>query len=274
MLFFCYNRLGVLYKTNNKERRKGVFNGLFGKSDKHTAAVFVDYEHWYYGYSNIFSMKPNIEEWYEELKEEYNIKKLMFFGDFHGSPIENELPRLEKISDNVVHTASTKDGVDKDFTDFIILDAIYREAARKNSPEVFIIFTGDAHFDLVIKYLRDIKKKVIVYGVKHSLSNKIKASANAYVEMPRSNQERQYYYDAILQSLYILKKRRKMATYSKTIENVSNHSGISRERIQNALDDLMNNKYLNMTEKEYRGKNPKILEADWKRLKKDGLWDK
>ena len=65
-----------------------------------------------------------------------------------------------------------------------------------------------------------------------------------------------------------------MATYSKTIENVSNHSGISRERIQNALDDLMNNKYLNMTEKEYRGKKPKILEADWKRLKKDGLWDK
>ena len=232
-----------------------MFNGLFGRSDKHTAAVFVDYEHWYYGYSNIFSMKPNIEEWYEELKEEYNIKKLMVFGDFHGSPIEKELPRLEKISDNVVHTASTKDGVDKDFTDFII-------------------FTGDAHFDLVIKYLRDIKKKVIVYGVKHSLSNKIKASANAYVEMPRSNQERQYYYDAILQSLYILKKRRKMATYSKTVENVSNHSGISRERIQNALDDLMNNKYLNMTEKEYRGKKPKILEADWKRLKKDGLWDK
>ncbi len=51
----------------------------------------------------------------------------MVFGDFHGSPIEKELPRLEKISDNVVHTASTKDGVDKDFTDFII----FREAAKK-----------------------------------------------------------------------------------------------------------------------------------------------
>ena len=65
-----------------------------------------------------------------------------------------------------------------------------------------------------------------------------------------------------------------MATYSKTIENVSNHSGISRERIQNALDDLMNNKYLNMTEKKYRGKKPKILEADWNRLRQDGLWNK
>ncbi len=249
-----------------------MLKGLF--SSKSSAAVFVDYEHWYYGYNNIFSMRPNVEEWYKELKEEYSIKNITFFGDFHGSNIEKELSRLEKITKNVVHTASTKDGVDKDFTDFIILDAIYREAAKKNSPDIFIIFTGDAHFDLAIKYLRDIKKKVIVYGVKHSLSNKLKASANSYVEMPRSNQERQYYYDAILQSLYILKKRRKMATYSKTVENVSAHSGVSRERIQTALNDLMNNKYLNMTEKRYKGKKPKILEADWKRLREDGLWDK
>ena len=156
-----------------------MLGGLF--SNKSTAAVFVDYEHWYYGYKNIFAMRPNVEEWYKELKEEYNVKSITFFGDFHGSSIERDLERLEKLSKNVVHTASTKDGVDKDFTDFIILDAIYREAAKKNSPEVFIIFTGDAHFNLAIKYLRELKKKVIVYGVKHSLSNKLKASANSYV---------------------------------------------------------------------------------------------
>lgn len=251
-----------------------MFSGLFNKKGKRSAAVFVDYEHWYYGYHNIFSMKPNVEQWYEELTEEYHVRELIFFGDFHGNAIENELPRLEKITKNVVHTASTKDGVDKDFTDFIILDAIYREAAKKDSPEVFVIFTGDAHFNLAIKYLREIKKKVIVYGVKRSLSNKLKSSANSYVEMPRSRQEQEYYYDAILSSLYILKKRRKMATYSKTVEHVSAHSGVSRERIQAALDDLMNNKYLFMEEKKYHGKTPKILTADWKRLKQDGLWEK
>ena len=117
------------------------------------------------------------------------------------------------------------------------------------------------------------KKKVIVYGVKHSLSNKLKSSANSYVEMPRSKQEQQYYYDAILNSLFILKKRRKMATYSKTVENVSAHSGVSRERIQAALDDLMNNKYLSLEEKSFHGKKPKILTADWKRLEQDGLWE-
>ena len=251
-----------------------MFNGLFNKSEKHSAAVFVDYEHWYYGYNNIFSMKPNVEEWYEELTEEYSVKNIVFFGDFHGNSIEKELPRLEKITKNVVHTASTKDGVDKDFTDFIILDAIYREAAKKNSPDVFIIFTGDAHFNLAIKYLRELKKKVIIYGVKHSLSNKLKSSANSYVEMPRSKQEQQYYYDAILNSLYIVKKRRKMATYGKTIESVSAHSGVSKERIQAALNDLMNNKYLNLEEIKYHGKKPKILTVDWERVEQDGLWEK
>ena len=165
-------------------------------SGKPEAVVFVDFEHWYYGYKNKFSMRPNVESWYEELKEEYNVKKIMFFGDFNGS-IENELPRVERISKNVVHTASTKEGVDKDFTDFIILDAIYREAAKDSSPEVFIIFTGDAHFNLAIQYLRELNKKVIVYGVKYSLSNKLKSSANSYVEMPRSGDEQQFYYDAI-----------------------------------------------------------------------------
>ena len=49
-----------------------MLGGLF--SNKSTAAVFVDYEHWYYGYKNIFAMRPNVEEWYKELKEEYNVK--------------------------------------------------------------------------------------------------------------------------------------------------------------------------------------------------------
>ena len=72
-----------------------MFSNLFKKSDKPSAAVFVDYEHWYYGYNNIFSMKPNVQEWYDELTEEYNVKKLMFFGDFNGSAIEKELPKLD-----------------------------------------------------------------------------------------------------------------------------------------------------------------------------------
>lgn len=218
-------------------------------------------------------MKPNVSEWYKEVSAEYNVKNINVFGDFNGS-IENELPKLYNITKNIIHTASTKEGVDKDFTDFIILDAIYREAAQPDSPDVFIIFTGDAHFNLAIQYLREIGKKVIVYGVKRSLSNKLKSSANFYVEMPRTEQEQQYYYDAILKSLSIVKKRRKVGTYNKTIESVSEYSGISKEKIQFALDDLLSNKYIVEEQRNYRGGKPKVLKVNWKRLERDGMWNR
>ena len=124
--------------------------GLFKKNDKQTAVAFVDYEHWFYSYTNKFNMSPNVDEWYNEICSEYKLENLYFYGDFNNRVIGPELEKLSKYTRNVIHTASMKDGVDKDFTDFIILDAIYREAAKKKSPDVFIIFTGDGHFDLVI----------------------------------------------------------------------------------------------------------------------------
>ena len=83
-------------------------------------------------------MKPNIEEWIEELNDEYDMKKIYVFGDFSRYNIGTDLDRVKGITKNVVHTASAKEGVDKDFTDVIILDAIYRNAAEKNSEDVYV----------------------------------------------------------------------------------------------------------------------------------------
>ena len=52
------------------ERREEMFDFFKKKtSGKPKAAVFVDYEHWYYGYHNKVQMKPNVEEWIDELKQ-------------------------------------------------------------------------------------------------------------------------------------------------------------------------------------------------------------
>ena len=161
-------------------------------SGKPKAAVFVDYEHWYYGYHNKVQMKPNVEEWIDELKQEYEIHKLYIFGDFSEPKIGTELEKLKVLTDHVVHTASTKEGVDKDFTDIMILDTIYRSMAEKNNDEVYILFTGDAHFTKVVEYLKEKDKKVIIYGVKFAFSNALKSAATSYVEMPRQEQERNH----------------------------------------------------------------------------------
>lgn len=237
-----------------------------GRFKKNTAVAFVDYEHWFYSYANKFGMTPNIEEWYDEIGSEYKVKDVYFYGDFNNHAIGDELKRLQKFTRNVVHTASMKDGVDKDFTDFIILDAIYRAAAKKRSPDVFIIFTGDGHFDLAVKYLRELGKKVIIYAVKHALSNKLKSSANSYVEMPRQSQEQTYYIEMIINAMRHLKVKGKVATYRRTIENVAEYNKVSKDRVKTTLDGLISQKYLYEEDSEYRGRVQKILKADWRRI--------
>ena len=60
------------------------------KGGKPKAAIFVDYEHWYYGYRNNFQMKPNIEEWLKELKI-YLAENLDYVRTF----LKEELPEIK-----------------------------------------------------------------------------------------------------------------------------------------------------------------------------------
>ena len=259
------------------KKSKDVTNDISNISEntgRQTAAVFVDYEHWFYAYNNIYNLKPNVSEWYDEIKDQYDVKSIKFFGDFSENNIKKELPKLEKITDGIVHTASMKDGVDKDFTDVIILDAIYRQAAQDKSPDVFIIFTGDAHFDYVIRYLREIKKRVLVYGVKKSLSARLRSSANAYVEMPRNSQEFSQYYDMIFSSLSHVANNKKKATYWRTTTNVSTYNKISQDRIQAALDYLIKNRYIIEYDARHNGNVVKILSVDWKKVNADNIWER
>ena len=62
---------------------------MFGKRKLTDAVAFVDYEHWFYGYMNQFQMKPNVEHWIAELKQDFKINNLYIFGDFSEHNIEN-----------------------------------------------------------------------------------------------------------------------------------------------------------------------------------------
>lgn len=249
--------------------------GLGKKNKKATAVAFVDYEHWYYGYRNKFQMKPNIEEWIEELNDEYDMKKIYVFGDFSRYNIGTDLDRVKGITKNVVHTASAKEGVDKDFTDVIILDAIYRNAAEKNSEDVYVLFTGDAHFTKVVEYLKELDKKVVIYGVKYSFSNQLKSEATSYVEMPRQSQEKNHYIDLILGSLSRFRNKPKtVITYWKTVNNVADYNHVPNDKVKIALDNLLKQKYI--CEEEmlgYKGQKMSVLKPDWERLEADGIWD-
>lgn len=133
-----------------------------------------------------------------------------------------------------------------------------------------------AHFTKVAEYLKEIGKKVIIYGVKYSFSNKLKSVATSYVEMPRQSQEKHHYNELILNSLYKQKqKNRSVVTYWKTIQCVADYNKVPKDKVKVAVDGLIKQKYLYQEEKKFkRGKVVSVLKADWNKISNDGIWEK
>jgi len=133
--------------------------GLFGshKKAKPTAAVFVDYEHWYISLHRMYQIRPNLQAWMADMKENYDILDVTFFADFSNQHLANEVPRIREITNNIIFTAPTGTGAHKkDFTDFIMLDHIYQRAMSSKEIDTFIIFSGDGHFSSVVSFLKTI----------------------------------------------------------------------------------------------------------------------
>lgn len=63
----------------------------------------------------------------------------------------------------------------KDMTDFVMLDYIYRAADENRKVRTYLIFTGDGHFQSVVKYLTE--KKVVLCGIRDSMSRPLEAVA-------------------------------------------------------------------------------------------------
>ncbi|MBR0402467.1 MAG: NYN domain-containing protein [Lachnospiraceae bacterium] len=276
--------------------------GLFSRSktSKPRALAFVDYEHWFYSYKNLFSMTPDLEAWRDELQEYFELEDILVFANFSVNYIAPEWEKLEKLGARVIHTGIAQESSDKDYTDFIMLDHIYQAATRKDI-EVYVIFTGDGHFGSAVRYIRNkLNKRVIVYGVNRALSGRLKSEASSYVEMPRYEQEQQFYIDLVLNTLERLTLQKKDPTYRRTIDGVAKSSRVARDRIKWAMDYLMEKGYVSERKVKVRtstgGKNSakdggkagaddagkkqnaeqavKVLSVDWNAIKKDGIWGK
>ena len=149
--------------------------------------------------------------------------------------------------------------------------------ADRNDDEIYVLFTGDAHFTKVVEYLKEKDKKVIIYGVRFAFSNALKSVATSYVEMPRQEQERNHYNDLILASLDHLRKKNadRKPSYWKTIESVASYNRVPKNRVKTALDGMISQKYIEVRAKK-AGRDHEhthlLLEVDWEQLQADGLW--
>ena len=157
-----------------------------------------------------------------------------------------------------------------------MLDHIYQQAQAENSPEIFILFTGDAHFNSVASFLKNIcKKQVGVYGVKGAFSNQLKETASWWVEIPTEDDTLKIYYDMILKSIKNVENgnnRKQRVSFGNTVKYVSDYYDVDQAKVKDALQSLVDKGYLERREEYLYRKRIMTLHTNWDKLTADGLW--
>lgn len=237
------------------------------------AAAFVDYEHWYYSYQNLYGLRPQIAAWRKELETRFDLTDFRVFGDFTQAPINQELPKIREATNTIIETANPSPK--KDMTDFIMLDCLYQTAAEDKSIDTYILFTGDGHFQPVTKYLTQKKKKqVIIYGVHNAFSSQLKAAASQWIEYPYPAELTRRYYDIIIQNFDYISGKNINPTFLKTVEAVADHNQLPQDTVRAVLQEMLDKGYVYQKEVPIAfNRKIKIVCANWELLIKDGLWN-
>lgn len=234
----------------------------------------MDFEHWYISMENIHKSRPDIKGWHNELMKSYNIKNVVFFADFSNQKLKNEIANIRQITNTIIDTQNSGH-YKKDYTDFIMLDYIYQNAIDSQATDVHIIFTGDGHFSSVVKFLTNkLRKKVVVYGVSGAFSSHLKNAATECCELPDTNEQSKYCKIIVDNFRFIRnqKQKRIIPTFMSTVETLSSQHEIPQEKIKEALSKMIEDNYIFKKEKKMaRGQSVKVLEANWKKIKRDRI---
>ncbi len=231
------------------------------------AVAFVDYEHWFISLKTNYGMKPDIKGWFEDLNRKFNLLEVNFFADFSHKSLADEIGRIRLFSNKIIDTRSPN-GVQKDFTDFIILDNMYQKALSAEDIEVFILFSGDGHFSSVTSFLKNFyRKQVIVYGINGCFSKQLRETANASFVLPTEQNLYESYYSAIFEYL----KTSPKPTYGEAIAVASKRikGSAAKQNIEKAMKTLMETDIISERAiSNTKGKKQKVLFIDWEKAEK------
>ncbi len=242
-----------------------------------TAAVFVDFEHWFIAMNNMYHTKPDYKGWLKDLNKRVNVEEIVFFADFSHQNLSQEIPRIREFTNRIIETKNPDPRYKKDFTDFIMLDSIYQKAMFDRNIDTFVLFTGDAHFSSVVSFLVNrCNKEVGIYGVKDSFSQQLKNTASWFVEVakPAMENPNDIYYKMLFSSLANAEnKHRKKAkpTFQKTIAIVANYHKIPPKTIRTALEKMIEEQYV-IRERTGKSKPSDPLSINWKRCAQNPLF--
>ena len=268
-------------KTNKRKELFEMLKDFFKvfkrsrKTKKPKAIAFVDFENWFLSLKKFYNLKPDVMKWRRQLEEKYELQDVYVFGNFIDNETREELPKIRCVTNSIIETQQGTENYEKDMTDFVMLDYIYQYVNEHTDVDTYIIFTGDAHFQSVIKYLRQKHgKTVIVYGIKKTFSNQLKLIASEAIELPASDQILEGLYPLIVKNMdYVSGKFNIIPTFSSTARTLAKQYGVAEELVKAALVDMLDKGLLSKKQQRVAfNQFIPVLSANWDALVEAGLW--
>ncbi len=261
---------------HHEQENNALLNLFKTRNNKKKALVFVDYEYWFYSYKNKYGIRPNVTAWRQELEKRFQIVDIMIFADFNSPSIGEELIHLRTITNTIIETGTATQVRKKDMTDFVMLDYIYQSVPDRRDVGTYVIFTGDGHFQSVVKYLaQKCKKNVVVYGVESTFSSRLKAVSQSVELLPTKQEMDDCYTKMILSSFARLNNKPSATpTFWGTVESVAKFNNVPEDAIKQTMLKLIANEYIAQRELRLKGdKQVRIVVPDWNKLRRDGIYD-
>lgn len=251
------------------------------KNNKPRAVAFIDFEHWYISLDKMYSRRPDLKKWREQLSRNFNVREIFVFADFSNQALRAEIPKIREVTNYIIETQNATAHIKKDYTDFIMLDHIYQKALSSHDIQAFIIFSGDGHFSSVASFLKNqCGRTVGVYGIKNAVSGQLKNTASWCVELPEEQEEEEnkQYYDMIFRNLKYLEennrgKKKLYPTFWGTVDAVASYYNVNKNTVTEALRKLIERDYIFQTEEKIDAKKSiKVLNVDWKLAAREDIY--
>ena len=246
---------------------------LFQKK-KERAVAFVDFEYMQISFRKKFFLNPPLKEWYADISERFTIDDVFFFADFSNRAMKYNISQIRSITNNVIDTQNTSLRRKKDFTDFFILDAIYRTAFDKNSAKNIILFSGDGHFSAAVRFLREkCAKRVIVYGLENTVSGQLKSCATELISFPSYAVLKRLYYPVVAKTMQEqLAQTNNFLTFMNVLKTACSQTNVNQTYLYDAMRQMMDEGYISEGEQWINSrKRIRVLSPDFDKMKADGI---
>ncbi|MEW6171830.1 MAG: NYN domain-containing protein [Bacillota bacterium] len=233
--------------------------------------VFIDYESWFWSLYNNYGETPNLNSFIQDIKQRGKLREIYVFGDFSKNEIEKELLKLRDYTNLIINCANPNEENKKNYTDFIMLDSIYKTALQNQDVEQYILVTGDGHFHSVVAFLKTSMDKIVgIYGVQGSFSPQLQRCSSWWVEIKPENQ--QYEYKKVLDTIHWTERKGLYPTFRRTVERCAKYYGIDAMKVSTSLSKLVEDGYVDQVFKNVNSLEIRVLEPKWDLIVKHGIW--